>query len=127
MRTICIKAGIKFPERKISHIERILSRYLTDISTIGYESKDRRFLLTNKRVLIFQSRFRQISMPLNKTMASLSLTQPELYSYLVKKAGNPKYLAPFSLNEKILIKNLVRLSGLQRSTIPCIKIRSICR
>ena len=121
IKSTCVKVKIKFPQQKINRIGKILTKYLCENTNHGYESKDRRFLLGKNCILIFQSRFRQINMPLNKVIASLSLNRTQLYSYVLKK--------PFSLNEKILIKNLIRLSDLrlQRSAIPCIKIRSLSR
>ena len=125
MKMKCHSAKIKFPEKNFNYISEILSRYLSNsIEKDGFESSDLRFSLTSKRFIHFQSRIRQISMPLNKMIASLALPQNELFQYLTvtSKHGSVK---PFTTNEKILLKHFIRLSGIKKSKIPCLKIKNL--
>ena len=124
MKKQSLKAKIKLPKTKLQYIEHVLSRYFSEKIPMGFESLDRRFSVTKKCVVYFQSRTRQIAMPLHKLIACLSMTKPQLFQYLTT-SNKSRQVTPFSFNEKYLIKNIVRLAHKKKTKIPCLKIRNL--
>ena len=123
VETNSAKSNIKIPKTRLTYLEKTLSRYLSEKLPNGrWESLDRRFSVGLHNMIYFQSRNREIKMPLHKLAACLSLTKSQLFHYLT--AAN-KRIAPFSIAEKFLIKNIIRLAKIRKTEIPCVKIRNL--
>ena len=120
------RAGIKPPNQRHSLLKKKLVTFFKDKCREGFESRDRRFLLTPNSLVHFQSSRNQISMSLSKLIAALSLKQFELYTFLLKLHNNNNRHTRISKDDKLLIKHFVRLSTVRKKDIPCQKIRAIC-
>ena len=128
VKSICTKGRIKIPILKSARLTRVLTNFFSEKCREGHESLNRRFLLTRKHSLVrFQSQAKEIKMPLTKLIATLSLDQNQLFSFLLTSSKSGLHVTPFSKGEKLLIKNFVRFSGLKQRDIACGKIRLICR
>ena len=128
LHNICKRSKIPYPSSKMIVLRRKLEQYLSeeellDNKTLA-ESKDRRFALTTKRNLVFHGRDASYSMSMLKTLASLSLSKDYLYIFLVNKTKGQSNIQKFTVKEKTLLKNLVRLAGIRKQSIPCIPLRS---
>ena len=126
MKKVCVKAGLSFPLERVTGIWLSLRKYLSMSSPEGPESGDRRFHLSSDGYLHFHGRFKDISIELNKVLATLSLSQSHLFQYVVERGRQNNELSKYSNDEKVLIKNLVRLANIPKSRIPCLKIRAFC-
>ena len=126
MKKACIKAGLSFPIERVTGLWLSLRKYLNMSSPEGPESGDRRFHLSSDGYLHFHGRFKDITMELDKLLASLSLNQSHLFQYVIERGKQNNKLSKYTNNEKVLIKNLVRLANLPKSRIPCLKIRAFC-
>ena len=120
----CSNAKITIPRRNLVMVQKRLTRYFSEKCDIGFESKDRRFVLTPQYRLKFQSRTKEISMPLYKAFATLVLERADLFNYLSGKKSN---VTKFTKNDKFLLKNLVRLSRINISSIPSNDVRKFCK
>ena len=126
MKTLCARANVRFPNQKVSHVAQTLLNYLKYPSINGPQSMDRRIHLDKNRILHYHGRFKDISMPLNKVIAALTLNQNHLFSYMQHRSKRDHEKSRFTMDDKTLLKNVVRLIRFKRSLIPCIKIRSLC-
>ena len=108
----------------MNNVGKVFLSYLTEKTVDGFESLDRRFLLSKKFELRFQYRTAEISMPLDKVIAALTLSTNQLFQYL-NATKTTKNLSPFSKKEKILLKSFIRLSGIKKKQIPCVKIKNL--
>ena len=126
MKNVCTKAGLTFPIERVTNLWLALRKYLIMSSPEGPESADRRFHLSHEGFLHFHGRFKDITLPLNKVLASLTLSQTNLFKYVVERGKKDNRPARYTNDEKYLIKNLVRLANLRKSQIPCLKIRAFC-
>ena len=119
----CSKGEINIPKHKFLMVKKKLTNYFSDKCDIGVESKDRRFVLTPLCRLQFQSRAKQISMPLCKAIATFTLERPDLFSYL---STMKKGMTAFTSKDKLLLKTLARLSEINTKLIPSNEVRSFC-
>ena len=126
MEKVCAKTGLTLPIERLTSVWLSLRKYLNMSSPEGPESGDRRFHLSSGGYLHFHGRFKDITMELNKVLASLTLSQSHLYRYVVERGKQYNGLSKYTNDEKMLIKNLVRLANLPKSRIPCLKIRAFC-
>ena len=126
MKKVCTKAGLAFPVERITKIWLSLRKYLNRSSPEGPESGDRRFHLSHEGLLHFHGRFKDITVELNKVLASLTLNQSHLFQYVVERGKQHDGISRYTNDEKVLIKNLVRLANLRKTQIPCQKIRAFC-
>ena len=126
MKKVCVKAGLTFPIERVTNIWLSLRKYLNMSSPDGPESSDRRFHLSESGYLHFHGRFKDITVELNKVLASLTLSQSHLFQYVVEHGKHNDGLSKYTNDEKVLIKNLVRLANLPKSRIPCLKVRAFC-
>ena len=126
MKTVCAKANVRFPSQKVSHVSKTLLNYLKYPSINGPQSMDRRIHLGKNRILYYHGRFKDLTIPLNKLLAALTLNQNHLFSYMQHRSKRNQEKSRFTMEDKTLLKNVVRLTHLKRSLIPCVKIRSLC-
>ena len=123
IRLHCQRAKIAFPKQKLSRLYETLSTYLSCPLKNGFESLDRRFVLTPQQRVLFQSPHRQISMSLEKLSVSLILPRATLFKYLTARLKQERARIPYTYSDKILIRNFIRLSKLKRTSVPCVALR----
>ena len=119
----CRRARIPFPAQKLTQLHKTLSAYLSCPLKNGFESLDRRFVLTRQQRVLFQSPQKEISMSLEKLSVSLILPRKNLFAYLTARLKQDKAHIPYSNSDKILIKSFIRLSKLRRTSVPCVALR----
>ena len=128
LQNICQRADIPYPSSKLDQIKKKLEEYLSeeDHSLEGSlaESKDRRFVLTTKRNLVYHAHDGSYSMSLLKILASLTLPKQHLFTFLINKNRGRSNIQKFSIKEKLLLKHLVRLAGIKKKNVPCIPLRA---
>ena len=123
IRLHCRRARITFPKQKLSQLYGTLSTYLSCPLKNGFESLDRRFVLTHQQRVLFQSPHKQISMSLEKLSVSLILPRATLFKYLTTRLKQERAHIPYTNSDKILIRNFIRLSKLKRTSVPCVALR----
>ena len=121
----CKKQKIPVPTRRLTDITAGLSRYLSVCHTNGFRSKDDKFFLSvvSGTMSYKKSTLDTIEFPLEKLLASLTLSTESLFKFL--KARN-KNVACYTRDEKYFLRKLVRLSDIFIRNIPCKKIRELC-
>ena len=128
-QNICRRSKVPYPSSKVKVLKKKLEQYLSeeehlDNSALSAESKDRRFVLTAKKNLVFHGRDASYSISLLKALASLCLSKQHLYTFLINKTKGKSNIQKFTIKEKTLLKNLVRLAGIRKNNVPCIPLRS---
>ena len=121
----CKKQKIPVPTKRLTNIAACLSKHLPMCYTNGFRSKDDRFFLSviNGTMSYKKSTLDTIEFPLEKLLASLTLSTESLFKFL--KARN-KHVACYTRDEKYFLRKLVRLSDIFIKNIPCKKIRELC-
>ena len=100
-------------------------RFFCNRTNEGFESGDRRFLLEDGGLVKYQSNTREITMPFQKLIASLSLTNAKLFNFVTVTTTGA--VRSYSNEEKDLIRSFVHSSKIPLKTISSIKMRNICR
>ena len=111
--------------RLLQHLATRMSQYLSNHVKEGFESSDRRFVLTQDGVLHYNHHITISKMPLQKVFASLTLGTAKLFRYL-ESTSRHNVVKKYTNAEKVLISNLVRLANIKPKLIGCVKIRQLC-
>ena len=121
----CKNHKIPVPTKRLKSIAQNISQYLSVCVSYGFKSRDNRFLLhvKNGQMICQKSSLSTIHFPLDKLLATLTLSTESLFKFL--KAQNKK-VACYTSDEKFFIRKLVRLSDIFIKNIPCKKIRELC-
>ena len=121
----CKKHKIPVPSKRLRSIAQSITQYLPTCVPYGFKSRDDKFFLRVKdgQMGCRKNSISTISFPVNKLLASLTLSTESLFRFL--KATNKK-VACYTMDEKFFIRKLVRQSDIYINTIPCKKIRELC-
>lgn len=104
----------------------VMKAFFSEVCSDGQESKDRRFLLKSNGDIFYQTDKKQIRMKLQKLLATLSFNTAKLFAFLQGISKKNDGVAPYSSDEKTLIRAFVSLSHFHRKYIPCAKVRDLC-
>ena len=105
---------------------QIIKRYFSEPTTEGLESKDRRFLLKNNNIIVYQGDAKEIRLRLQKLLISFSLNNSKLFAFLEATSSKKIGVVPYSSDEKAFLGTFARLSHFNCKHIPCFKIRKLC-
>ena len=121
------KIPISTTSKRVLHsLATRIGQYLSNRVKEGWESSDRRFLLTNDAFIHYTHHITVAKMSLQKLYASLLLGTTKLFRYL-ESASKKGAVKKYTFAEKTLISNLVRLAKIRPKFIGCAKIRRLCR
>ena len=85
---------------------------------------DKCLAIVNNTILLIGKSKTQMVFTTDKLLATLSLSRDNMYSYLQRVNQLDK---PFSSFEKKVLQSIVRQSGIAIRTIPCLRVRNICK
>ena len=112
-------------KRLLQNLATRMTKYLANRVKEGFESSDRRFVLTHDGILHYNHHITISKMSLQKVFASLTLGTAKLFRYL-ESTSRHNVVKRYTNSEKVLLSNLVRLANINPKFIGCVKIRKLC-
>ena len=126
IENLCRLNRVPIPSNRLRDIATRLSSYLSVCVAKGFRSRDSKFVLSVKREKLVYKRsgkMSDIEFPMDKLLATLTLSTESLFKFLKARS---KKVTCYTPHEKFFIRKLVRLSDIFIKNIPCKKIRELC-